>query len=325
MKSINSIFKYIMRFGALVYLTLSLVACDVDTPQSGMSDIVARVNGEPVTRVEFERMRANPALLGKQEAAHETTSQTLEELALSRLIESRLLLQEARSRGFTVAEKSVDDAVKSMRNKFADLKQFGAWIQAQGLTEPELFQSVRDDMLVKRVTAALAGSVEISVDQVRQFYEENRSLWREPGDMRLRVIAVNSRTAAESIVSELRAGADFISLARRFSMGARAAEGGDVGWVDSMYLPSPLREVVTSLKTGQAYGPLQRGEDYLVVRVDERRPIQIRSFAEVQPLVEMQFLQAKQRAAIEAWLVKQQAQAEIEIILHDSAVKRREG
>ncbi|QKX18830.1 peptidyl-prolyl cis-trans isomerase [Microbulbifer sp. YPW1] len=314
--------------GLSVLVVIAFAGCDRKEPRSATPEIVARVNGEPITWLAFERMRANPALVAESQRAatgSETSAQSLDLQALQRLIESRLLLQEAKSRQFTVAEKSVDHAVKSMRHKFADLKQFGIWMQAQGLTEPELFQSVRDDILVTQVTAALVQDIAVSEDEVKQFFEANRANWALPGDVRLRVIALNSRAAVDTIVQQLRQGADFIALAQRYSMGARSATGGDIGWVKAFQLPSPLREVVASLEAGQAYGPVQRGEDFLVVRLDERRPDQIRPFAEVQAEVKQQLLMARQRVAIASWLETQRAQSKIEIFLHDGAVVHGEG
>lgn len=308
----------ICRVGLPIILLWILVACESGEQREVLPEIVAKVNGEPVSRVAFERMRASPALLrgtGTEVAAGETSPAALDQLALQRLIQSRLLLQEARKRRLLIGEAAVDEAVKLMREGFADLKQFGDWIQAQGLTEPELFASIRDDMLVKRVSELLTREVQVSEEEARQYYESHRALWKTAGDVHLRMIAVNERKTVDAIVQLLSRGADFARLARSYSMGQRAAQGGDVGWVDSNSLSEPLREIVQSLKAGQSYGPLQRGDDFLIVHLQERRPLQIRAFFEVRAEVVRRALVEKQKEAITAWLATRQVQSEIETYL----------
>lgn len=307
-----------LRAAIPISLVLMLVGCDGGERSNVQPEIVARVNGEPVSRMAFKRMRASPTIQRRSsgEVATRASSPTgLDQLALQRLIQSRLLLQEARKRQLSVSESSVDEAVKSMREKFADLKQFGSWIQAQGLSEPELFASIRDDMLVRRVSELLTREVQVSEKEARQYYETHKSLWKIAGDVRLRMIAVSERKTVDAIVQLLKRGADFAQLARAYSLGQRAAAGGDVGWVDSESLTEPLRGIVVSLKAGQSFGPLQRGDDFLLVHLRDRRPPQIKKYSEVRADVERRALIEKRRVAIDTWLETRQAESVIETYL----------
>lgn len=137
----------------------------------GSADVVARVNGEPITRLEHRRMRDNPLTrrqLQDERGVDGATPEELDRLALRKLVHLRLLLQEAHRRGITVTEKELDGEIASLRRRFEDLASFGAWMKAQSLDEESLFESVRNDMVAQRVAAMVAGSAIVGEDEVRR-------------------------------------------------------------------------------------------------------------------------------------------------------------
>lgn len=278
-------------------------------------ETVARVNGEPVTRDELQRMLADPLeqrLLQQELGVQDPDSKELERLALRKLIHRRLLLQEAVRRNISVSEQDLDQAIAELRRRFKDLKSFAAWMQERGLNDQSLFERVRADMLTDRVRAALAEGVRLTGEQVQEYYEAHKEELKTAGDVRLRIIAVKDKAAAEEVLAALKKGEDFAALARKRSLGLRAAQGGDTGWVKPRTLPPPLRKAVGTLKSGETSGLLQRGAEYLIVRLVGRRPAQTISLAEARPEIERRLLAAKRREAVQAWLTEQEKRSSID-------------
>jgi hypothetical protein len=86
--------------------------------------VVARVNGEPVTRAEFERMVGNPLTreqLQQELGVKDPDVKDLERLALRQLIHHRLMLQEATRRQITVTNEELDEGMAALRRRFDDL------------------------------------------------------------------------------------------------------------------------------------------------------------------------------------------------------------
>jgi len=272
-------------------------------------EIVARVNGETVTRAEFQRM------LGSLEL-QDPDAKDLESQAIRNLIHRRLILQEAARRDFTVSEKDHDKALSSLRRRFEDLKSFGAWMKDQGLDDKSLRQTIREGMLTARVTGALVEKVRVTEDLVEQYYAAHKKELKTE-DVWIQIIAVKEKAAAEVIQAALRKGEDFGRLAQRQSVGLRAERGGDVGWVNSETLPPPMREAVSGLTPGEAIGPLPRGEEFLIVRLHERRPGRAKTLDEARPEIEAVLLAQKQQEAIQAWLSKQEKKSKIEVLAHE--------
>jgi parvulin-like peptidyl-prolyl isomerase len=287
--------------------------------RSAEGEVVARVNGEPLTRAQFDRMVANPLTLrqARQElGVEEPDRKELERLAMRNLVHLRLLVQEAGRRKVTVTAKELDEAITALRRRFDDLKDFGVWIKQQGLSDPELFETVRTDMLAKRVTAALVEGVRLTDDEAREYYEARKEEITIGEEVRLRIIAVKDKAAADEIVAALRKGEDFGRLARQRSRGKRAAQGGDTGWVDSRTLPPLLQTAVGPLAAGGAVGPLKKGADeFLIVGLRGRRPLRAKSLAEARPEIERRLLPARHQKVVEAWLTQRERESKIEMLL----------
>jgi parvulin-like peptidyl-prolyl isomerase len=187
-------------------------------------------------------------------------------------------------------------------------------MHGQGLTDRSLFETVRGDLLTDRVWASLVAGVRTSDEEAQRYYEAKAEELVIGEEVRLRIIAVKDEAAAEEILAALRKGASFQRLARQRSLGIRAAQGGDTGWVDSRRLPEPLQKPLQRLKPGDVAGPLEKGPgEFLVVGLEGRRPIRPRSLAEARPEIERRLLPSAQQEAVRAWLTEQEAKSKIEV------------
>lgn len=103
-----------------------------------------------------------------------------------------------------------------------------------------------------------------------------------------RVIAVKDAATAQTVLDQLKKGADFAALARQYSQGPQAAQGGLVGWVsfktpmtagNTQNWPQPLAEALVKLPAGGVTSEaVQVGDLFWIVRVDEKRATQIPTF-----------------------------------------------
>lgn len=319
------------------FLAFDGVACASGTEGSVMAEvnakqeepeIIARVNGEPVTKAELQRMLADPFTLHRlqQEAGtHDPDGKELDQRALRMLINRRLVLQEAGRRNITVSEKDLDQAIVALRRGFNDLRSLGAWMKEQGHDDKSLFDTIRAEMMAARFRAALVEGVSFTEEQVQEYYEAHKEELKTAGDVRLRIIAVKDKAAAEEVLAALKKGDDFISLARQRSIGMRADQGGDTGWLNPWTLPPALLEAVRVLKTGEIGGPLQKGEEFLVVGLVGRRPERTGSLSEARPEIKRRLLAAKQEEAVQAWLTEQEKKSKIEFFPQPGELTDGEG
>lgn len=297
----------------LIALTfVVLVLTDSWSTQQNDPAVAARVNGEVLTYAQLRRVTID---LSDLLAINDSTSdaddaEELERTALQLLVQRRLLLQEATRRGLSVSDDELDAALSELRRRFGDLQAFGEWIDARGLDDQSLLETVRDDLLVRQLTDTLTADATVTAEQIEDYYRAHPNEISIGTRVRIGVIAVPSHEAGTEVLEALRDGAKFSRIANERSV----APGVFTGWIDPGTLPLPLRRAVDDLQEGEVYGPIQKAEDeFLIVGVAGRRPVIADSLALATPEIERRLLPAAKQERITRWLQEQEDQAEIEI------------
>ena len=145
-----------------------------------------------------------------------------------------------------------------------------------------------------RVIQRLLPEIEITEQQIQNFYRSHQDDLTLGEEVRLRIIVVNSEAAAQEVLAALRQGENFSRLAQTRSLGRRAAQGGDTGWVNTRMLSPTLRRV-------------------LIVALQERRLAQATELDEARPEIAQRLLMAQQQEIIQTWLTEQEQAAKIEL------------
>jgi len=203
---------------------------------------VARVNGRAILRrdfdlavqLQFQGRRANVAL---------TELRGVRAKVLEGLIDNELLYQEASRSRHEVPDGDIDAELARIRAALPAPGDLDRLLGTYGTSAGEFRAQVRRTLVVTRhVDREIAGSITVSNEDVRRYYDQN------PAEMvrreRVRVSQIVVRVAGESgsaravarekieaILKDIRGGREFADAARRYSEGAEAAQGGDIGWV----------------------------------------------------------------------------------------------
>ena len=121
------------------------------------------------------------------------------------------------------------------------------------------------------------------------------------------------RKLAEEILAKLDAGDSFESMARVYSEGKEAKEGGDWGWIGRDILRKELNEIAFSLKPGQHSRVIETAEGYYILEVDDVKPAHTTPLAEVRDDIEKTLLQQQRAQMQEAWVKDLRAKAYIHL------------
>lgn len=136
-----------------------------------------------------------------------------------------------------------------------------------------------------------------SESDLRARYEAEKDRFRRPASARVLHILVKvdpgapadqeaaAKAKADSLVAQLRGGADFAALARANSDDpSSSGNGGDMGFVEMGQTVPPFERAVFSVPIGQISDPIRTPEyGFHIVKVLERREAGTRSFEEVRP------------------------------------------
>ncbi|MDO8847443.1 MAG: peptidylprolyl isomerase [Coriobacteriia bacterium] len=243
-------FRGIAAIFFAVALVLGAAGCDSD------KGVVARVNGEDITQVQFDRYYEQVITQMGGELDEETALQYKQQL-LSLLIESELVTQEAEELGADLSPEAVDAGISELMGGETDMTVIEQQVVAAGLTMDDLRDSVRDQLA--RDYLAVIAAEETSVTTMPETY----SL--------LSHILVSDEALATDLRAQIVAGGDFAALASANSSDtASAMDGGSLGWAPfSDYVPQ-FAEAAETLEVGAVSEPVR--SDYgwhIILKVDE--------------------------------------------------------
>jgi peptidyl-prolyl cis-trans isomerase SurA len=121
------------------------------------------------------------------------------------------------------------------------------------------------------------------------------------------------RELADEILSKLDAGDSFESMARVYSEGKEAKEGGDWGWIGKDVLRKELNETAFSLKAGEHSRVIETVEGYYILQVDDVKSAHAIPLSDVRDDIEKILLQQQRAKMQEDWVKDLRAKAYIRL------------
>ncbi len=234
---------------------------------------------------------------------------------LKALIERELILAEAERRKLDLPDQALDAQINQIvRERFAgDRTAFLAALAADGLLYAEYRDQIRGDlrvMLLRR--QEVTDRVSVSPAEVRAAYEARLESYRQPEQVRARLIAIRRgksdaeaaarRKLAETARERVLRGESFEAVAREVSEGPAAVEGGDLGWRRPSELRPELAAMVAQMTPGQISLVVEVGEEFHILALEGRREAHVLSFERVAGELEKELLRDATQRRLEAWL-----------------------
>jgi parvulin-like peptidyl-prolyl isomerase len=280
----------------LLVLAASVCAAEIRV----VEEIIAKVNGDIITRGEIERGRK--ALEAELKAQSISAARSKEILAekdkngLREQIDSLLLVQRAKELNINVdPEVTRRIAQIQSESKITDPDKFQQWVREQAGQPFEDFKAqMRNQILTQRVVGQEVGSkISIPKAEVRKYYEDHKGefIRKEQVFLREILISTEGKTGADLAAAEKKArdlqararkGEKFPELARDNSDAASAKEFGDLGAWKKGQLDKQIEDIVFKEKKGFVTEVLKMPSGFLILRVDERHEEGQAAFEEVE-------------------------------------------
>lgn len=295
-------------------LLLLAVGCHRHPPEDPSAAPVAWVNGQAVSRAEFER-----ELSRSLELPDGTSAPTPDQLAALRRtvlhaqLDRLLFVQEATRRGMDISPEDVEQRLQRMRADWPP-DEFEALLAQRQQTLDELRTELRAQLAQEHLFHELVyPRVAVTEEEIRAELEAHPELVQEPEQVHAAQIVVKELDQAKEIRAKLREGAKFADLARERSLSADAKDGGDLGWFQRGVMPPQFDAVAFSLAPGQISDVVTTDYGFHIFRLIERRPARKRDLAAVRAEVERRLLRAKQEQAQTDFVAQLRSKADIRI------------
>lgn len=305
-----------------VALIASLAGC-------GSKD-VAKVNGVGISSEDFEAL---VAAAQKQDSTVASATAGSPELlqfrrqVLDSMIENEYVRQDAAKQGVEVADSDVDAQLEQIKAGFPDEATFNETLVASGMTLEQLTGSIKDQLTYQALYDKVAPAPEVSDDEVKAYYDDNKSQFETAAQSQLSHIlisvsatatadeAAKAKATAEKVLAELKGGAKFEDLAKEYSEDPGSKEtGGDLGWsATDAYVPE-FKDAADDLKKGELSGLVKTDFGYhIILKVDEKAA-GIQSLDEVKETISQSLVQEARGKLFTEYLDKLKSEAKIEIL-----------
>lgn len=247
--------RALLALAAAFALGAALVACALTlTSAAENGDVVAVVNGRPLTKAEFyERLELEAG-----------------EAVLERLIAEILVEQAQSTRNAAVSEDEVEAEVAKIREAYDSEEEFLDDLARFDLTPERLRHEIRLSLILDRLSQE---GVVVTDDEIAEYFAANRELFDQKEAVAVSHILVETKEEAEAIARQLREGADFAELARAKSIDtASAVQGGAVGYIErDAPIASSFKEAAFSLEVGEISAPVESEFGWHLIKVTDRR------------------------------------------------------
>jgi peptidyl-prolyl cis-trans isomerase SurA len=255
-----------------------------------VEEIVARVNNEIITTSELEKARAAGAEDAQQECSGRCTPEQLQvaiedrqKFALRDLIDQSLLAQRGKDMGVNVEGEVVKqlDTIR-IQNKLDSMEKLESAVTKEGLNWDDFKNNIRNKLLTQEVIRREVGShITIGHDETTKYYQDHKKEFVKPEQVALRAIEISTdgkkeselpdlKKKAEDLLKRIKDGEDFAVLAKRFSDGSTAQQGGFLGVYKRGELSKQLEDQVFAMKKNQLTDVIETKQGFLILQVLER-------------------------------------------------------
>jgi len=292
--------------------------------------IVAVVNSDVVTLYELnakirQMTGSSPEELKRLD--RERYLETRREV-LNHLIEEKLTQEKIEELGINVSSEAVDATIEKIKehNRMTHeelLKQ----LEEQGISYEAYRQDIRDRLeRVRLINQEVKSKIIIRKEKLKEYYRANKDEFRKTGKVRLATIFLErgmpgghaqdgpAYRKAEEILRRLESGESFSALARRFSQGPGADEGGDLGYFETSDLDPQLQEILQDMSEGAVTEPIVTETTVQIVKLLERQESGVQPFRKVKDAIHDKFYREEINRRYSSWIDELKKKAYTKII-----------
>ena len=246
--------------------------------------VLAQIDDQVITSYEVrQHAEKHEAALRQQFKGQELVDKIVElrKQVLDTLIERELIYMEFKNMKATVPpfliQERLDDLI--MATSGGDLREFENTLNIrEKMTMSELKDRISKDIAIEllkqnRVTKGIL----IADSDIDDYYKHNATDFIRPRSFRYSVIQIKKvggrygnkiKEVCDDIAKKLTDGEPFDELAKKYSEGANAENGGDQGWM--VRVNEQLLEVINKMEPGQTWPkPIDLGYNIYFLHVNE--------------------------------------------------------
>jgi peptidyl-prolyl cis-trans isomerase SurA len=331
-------------FGTLLLASSTLAQTRPAAPESPyggttVEEIIARVNDQIITRSDYDRAMKELDGEARQHGASMQEISDAHRDLLRNLIDQQLWLSKGKELGIN-GETELVKRLNEIRKQYnlETIEDLEKAAKEQGVSYEDFKANIRNSIITQEVMRDQVGrKVQFTPGEAQHYFEEHKQEYSQPESVHLSEILVAvgapapapaipgmappedpaqlaaAKAKADDIEAKLHAGGDFTQLAKNFSDGTTAAEGGDLGTYKRGELAKVLEDATFALKAGDVTEPIRTRQGFVILKVTQHVPGGVPAYKDVEQQVEENFYTSRMEPAMRDYLTTMREQAFIDI------------
>jgi len=298
-------------------------------PDSSAKEPVAKVGTATITRGELER--AMNVLVAQNRIQPGTTPEALKEAqkaALDQLIFAELMYQEGMKTPPADLDKQVEFKMSQNKAKFSSPAQFEEALNSSGVTEKDLVEITRKDIIISSyIETKISPTITVSDEEIKRFYDDNKAQLAEEPQVKASHILIGvdaaadpetkakAKAQAETTLQELKAGKDFAATAKTVSTCPSKEQGGDLGFFGKGQMVPEFEQAAFALKPGELSGVVETQFGFHIIKVTELKDAVAPNLEDLKEKIAVFLKGQKTQKAVFDFVTKLRKESKVEIML----------
>jgi len=254
------------------------------------------VGSRKVTAEELKTQRKRMAL-----KPDETSKERLDSF-VEGMVDHYLILEYGKEQGLAVSDGELESAVSDIKKDYAE-KDFQELLLKGYIDYGEWKEGLREQLLIKKVTAkASATAPQVSVEEIKAYYDSHPEEFRRPAMVRFRQIVTRTREEADNLQKRLLQGGDMAATVAQSSKVPMSAGSSEAGWFAEGDLDESIEKAVFSLPVGRVSGVVESPYGFHIIEVLGRKPEGVLSLPEAMTGIETKLRSERLEAFYSEWL-----------------------
>lgn len=292
-----------------------------------VEDVVVRVNDQIISRSDIERAEEQFQQEAAQNHASPEDMDRAQKNLLRDMIDKQLLISRAKELGLNADAdviRQLDDIRK--QNHMDSLDDLERAAKQQGISFEDFKAQIRNQILTQQVVREEVGRrLQMSQADETNYYNAHKAEFDQPEQVHLSEILVplsETATPAEIATAEAKAaglkarvaaGETFADVARKYSGGPSAAQGGDLGAFKRGALAKVLEDATFSLPVGSATAPIRTRQGFVVLKVSAHDQPGPAPMEQVEQQIQEQLYTQAMQPALRAYLTKLRNESYVDV------------
>lgn len=284
------------------------------SPVYASDKIVAIVNNDAITQKDLDDfvnfMRIQLSRQYNKESALEEKMQSLQVDLLDKLIEDKLILQEAKKNNIRVEEARIKARIDQLKRRYNSDTEFQADLAKQGLVQADIEAKIREQMLIYNIVEVkIKDKIIVRPEEVTEVYHKNMKEFISGEERELEVATFQDDSSANFFVLGLKRGENLAELSAKYQVTINRLKVSD-----REDLRPQIRDTVFKLGIDEVAGPIKIEGRYYVFKLNNITAPRQQPLSAVQDTIHSALFEKKMQEGLEKWLAELKKHSYVKIM-----------